>query len=246
MNNPEAKFILGAYRPDGRDAGDAMFAAALTQAERDPELRQWWERQQAFDGAVAGKLRAVAPPPGLREAIFAGGRASRPRRQWWASPAWLAAAAAIAVIAALGALLVPSTRATSLSEFASFARKDLVAAHDEHDGFPAPLAGVQARLAGARLPLLADAGIDLAELRRNNCRSVRLGGREVFEICFHRDGAWFHLYAARREDFSPGSTPDAKALVASAGGNASMAWTDSKHIFALVTDAGEAALRRLL
>ena len=33
MKNQEAKFILGAYRPDGRDAGDPAFTEALAQAE---------------------------------------------------------------------------------------------------------------------------------------------------------------------------------------------------------------------
>ena len=32
MNNQEARFILGAYRPDGRDASEPRFAEALAQA----------------------------------------------------------------------------------------------------------------------------------------------------------------------------------------------------------------------
>ena len=44
MNNQEAKFILGAYRPGGRDAVDPMFSEALAQAGRDPELRAWFEK----------------------------------------------------------------------------------------------------------------------------------------------------------------------------------------------------------
>lgn len=70
MNNHEAKFILGAYRHDGRDAGDAVFSEPLTLAARDPALRQWLENQQKIDGAIAGKLQAIAPPAGLREAIL--------------------------------------------------------------------------------------------------------------------------------------------------------------------------------
>lgn len=246
MNQQEAKFILGAFRPDGRDASDVMFAEALALVDRDPELRQWLERQRAFDRAVVARLGAIAPPAELRQAILTGARASRPRRPWWASPVWLGAAAAIVVIAAVSVSIIPAARRSGLAEFAAIAQKDIVAAHDEHNGFAAPLAGVQARLASARLPLLADAGIDLAELQRANCRSVRIGGREIFELCFQRDGTWFHLYAARREDFSPGAVPEAKAWVAAAGSNAVAAWTDAKNIYALVTEAGEAALRRLI
>ncbi len=246
MNNQEAKFILGAYRPDGSDANDAAFTEALAQVDRDPELRQWLERQRAFDTAVAGRLHDIAPPADLKQAILAGGRASRPRRSWWMAPGWLAAAAAIAVIATVGGWLASSRNNSPLSALAALALADLSAAHNEHDGFPAPLAGVQARLASAQQPLLADAGVDLAELRRHRCRSVRMHGREVFEICFQRDGAWFHLYAASREDFAHGSLPTTKALIASAGGNAFATWADQKNVYALVTEAGEAVLRRLI
>ena len=74
MNNEEAKFILQGYRPNGADAGDAAFRAALEQVQRDPALREWFARQQAFDAAVSTKLDAVPAPVGLREAILAGGR----------------------------------------------------------------------------------------------------------------------------------------------------------------------------
>jgi hypothetical protein len=244
MNNQEAKFILGAYRSDGRDAGDPMFAEALAQAERDPELRAWLEKQRKFDGAFSGRLRDVATPPGLREAILAGVRASQPRRQWWTNPMWLAAAAAIAIVATVSVSVVSFSAGPGVSELATFALNDLVNAHDDHVGRPAPLAGVQARLADARLPLTAELGIDLEDLRRKGCRSVRVAGREVFEICFKRDGTWYHLYAARRKDFAPDSV-DAKSLVASRGEHTSATWADSKNVYALVTHAGQEAVRRL-
>ena len=122
MNNQQAKFILGAYRPDGRDATDAAFAEALAQTERDPELRQWLERQRAFDTAVVGRLRAVAPPVELKQAILAGVRASRPRAAWWLAPRWLAAAAAMAVLAGVGAVIVSAQKKSGLSEFAALAQ----------------------------------------------------------------------------------------------------------------------------
>jgi N-acylneuraminate cytidylyltransferase len=39
MNDEQTKFLLGACRPGGRDAGDPALAAALEQVERDPQLR---------------------------------------------------------------------------------------------------------------------------------------------------------------------------------------------------------------
>ena len=38
MTNERAKFVLGAYRPNGADAKDPTFAEALEQAKHDPNL----------------------------------------------------------------------------------------------------------------------------------------------------------------------------------------------------------------
>ena len=95
MNNTEAKFILSAYRPDGRDAADETFCAALIQAKTDPALARWFELEQSFDRAMCAKLGEIAPPPGLREAILVGGRVSADPavgRAWWRLPGWVAAA----------------------------------------------------------------------------------------------------------------------------------------------------------
>lgn len=49
---------------------------AKAQAKGDPALGAWFAREQAHDAAVAGKLRAVVPPAGRREAIVTGARMS--------------------------------------------------------------------------------------------------------------------------------------------------------------------------
>lgn len=245
MNNEEAKFILGAYRPDGRDATDPQFAEALAQAERDPELRRWLERQRAFDRAVTERLAAVTPPPGLREAILAGSRVSQPRRPWWTNPAWLAAAAALVVLAFVGSWMARTPGSDTLAGFAKFAANDIVEQHDAHDGFPAGLGEVQARLAAMNEPLSRGLRLDLDDLRRQRCRSLRVAGREVFELCFNRDGTWYHLYVAARGNMPTGAN-EGKPLTAARDGYASAAWVDERHVYALVarTDAG--ALQRLI
>jgi hypothetical protein len=245
MNNQEAKFNLGAYRPDGRDAGDPKFAEPLAQAERDPELREWLERQRKFDAALAGKLQEIAPPAGLRDAILAGVRASQPRRRWWANPTWLAAAAAIALIATVVVSVKPSGSSPTAADLAAFALRDVADAHDEHSGHPPGLSGVQAQFASARLPMTEHLNVDFDELRKQRCRTVLVGGREVFEICFQREGTWFHVYAARRSDFARGAI-DPKALLKAKGQLASTAWADSKNIYALVTHAGVEGLQRVI
>jgi len=244
MNNQEAKFIFGAYRPDGRDAGDAIFAEPLAQAARDPELRDWLENQQKIDAAIADKLHAIAPPPGLRESILAGVRASQPRRRdghagWWA------AAAAIVVLAGTAWSLKPSPGSPTAAQFTAMALSDLASSHDDHVGRPSGLERVQDNLITGREPLTQTMHVDADELRAKGCRTVRVAGRDVFELCFWRDGVVYHLYVGRRSDFAPGLI-DPHALLATRGAYAATAWADARNVYALVTEGPAEALRRVL
>ena len=243
MNHDEAKFLLRARRPGARDAGDERFTEALGEAARDPKLQAWHEAEERFDVALAAKLGALPPPVGLREAILAGGRTSvspvgRGRGRW----PWFAAAAAVAVLVALAPRFLPSAKEPEM-ELALLAMHELSRAHDQHIGNPPGLETVQAQLASMRR-LRGHLNLDLDQLRRNRCRAVRIAGREAFEICFQRDGVWFHLYAMQRAtDAADGvreaQQPGRERLVAAA-------WSDPRNSYVLVTDAGSAALRRVL
>ena len=243
MNHHEAKFLLRARRPDGSDGKDPVFAEALAEAEKNPALKAWLENEAAFDRALASKLREIQPPPGLRDAILAGSRVSSRKKSSWSRPAWLALAAAIAVLAALALRLKPSGH--SAQEFAEYALHELATAHDEHNGHRPELAELQSRFANASLPLPGTVKINPDELRRLGCRTVSFASHEVFEICFKRDGIWYHLYAARVQDFSRG-TADPKSLVTTKGHFSATAWKDAEFAYALVTFDGADALRRLI
>lgn len=245
MTHQEAKFLLSAYRANGGDAGDPTFAEALALAEQEPGLQAWLERERSFDSACAAKLREIAPPAGLREAILTGARASQPRRQWWSHPAWLAAAAAIAIAAVVG-IHSFTTRDTvpNLAALAGFGLDDYLQAHDDHEGYPPALAGLQARLVSAPLPLSRSLAIDFSELKKLGCRTLRFGRAEVFEVCFYRDGVWYHLYATRGK-FAPRNT-DPRENILARGEVAVASWTDSHGAYALVAHAGAETLRRLL
>ena len=95
MNNQEAKLILQAYHPGGRDASDPLFAEALEQARRDPELQKWFADEQALDSRIQSKLRtAVLVPRDLKSNLLALRKINRPV-PWWFQPMKLAAAAAV-------------------------------------------------------------------------------------------------------------------------------------------------------
>jgi hypothetical protein len=243
MNNAEAKFILQGYRPNGTDAGDATFCAAMEQAEKDPALSQWFARQQAFDSAVGDKLAQVAPPADLRAAILAGGRvtaAGAPRRAWWAHPAWMAAAASVAILLA-GALALWPRSAVAFDQFALADAKNSAT----HGGHGHETNEMQAVLNNPAVPLTGKLPIDYATLHDKGCRMVRFQGHDVLEICFNRNGVWFHCYIARAADF-PRLAVNAAPTLVELGTAALASWTDGENILVVVSKTGRKDLEALL
>jgi hypothetical protein len=244
MNNEELKFILGACRPGGRDAADPAFAEALTQVGCDPQLRAWFERDQAFGAAVMGKLREVAPPGGLREAILVGARLGA-RAPWWRRPVTLALAASVALLLSLvpfGLRLARPAASASLPEFAlNFAGRGFIGLQEKSPD----VEKLKAWLANRHAPLPARIPPELAQLRGLGCRTVDFQGKNISVICFEQ-GHEYHLFVARRVDFP--------TLVASAEprfqvgrrGWTAAAWSDAERHYVLVSDAGEAAIKQLL
>ena len=243
MNNDEAKFILQGYRPNGADADDDAFRAALVQVRVDPALREWFARQQAFDSAISAKLQAVAPPAGLREAILAGGRVSGAptgSRRWWQQPMFYAAAASIAVVFAATVAFWPRQAAASTG-LADYVLAD-AAADQNHMGGHGTDALV-AMLGDSSRGLRAGLPISFEALRAGGCRTVTYEGREVLEVCFNRDGVWFHAYIGKRADFPAVASSPA---FAEKGGLTVASWADQAHVYLVAGKVGRVALERLL
>ena len=102
MDKLEAKIVLQALRPNDLDDTERpAFTEALALVETDPDLKAWWEAQQAFDRAVVAKLKEVPIPDDLRASILAGRKVEqfRPLPQF---SFWLAAAAVLAIFCTLG------------------------------------------------------------------------------------------------------------------------------------------------
>ncbi len=245
MTIEEAKFILSAYRPNGSDAGLPAFGDALRLATGDPILGAWFAKSRAHDAAVAGKLRRIEPPAGLREAILAGARAGdsqrgrgRPGRAWIAG---LAAAAALAII--VFSMKAPARPESGTAAFAAFAINDMV--NEKHGGKGEPAGALIAELEtkGARMPG-ADQ-IDFEKLRDTGCRTLNLAGHDVIEVCFSREGVMFHFYVTRRDGPLGDSIARGPSFVTEAAGAAAI-WSDARFDYAIASLAGADAIRRLL
>lgn len=244
MNNNEAKFILNAYRPGGRDADDATFGAALEQARNDPTLGAWFAREQAHGAALMAKLREIAPPPGLREAILTGGRMSGPagraRRVRRIQPVWLAIAASVAVL--LSALAWWRTAPVQGDTFDEFA-VNYVAHGFRLQRRSGDVAELKAWLGEKHGPLPEALPAKFAELRALGCRTLDFRGHDVSLVCFERGGKEFHVFVARLDE---AAAADAVPRFVDHGKLVAATWTDTKNRYVLVSDAGMDAVKRLL
>lgn len=246
MTPSEAKFILRAHRTDGRyPPDDPLFAEALALAEDSPELADWLAREHALDQTVANKLEAVQPPAGLRETILAGARASRLPRRWWQQPRWLGLAASLALVGLVGiGLQFSRTPNLRTGDFAHLALDDYGTRQHQHNYAPALAALVEAL--GSRPTRLSTApSLSMQQLRDANCTELQLDGRTTYEVCFERDGTWFHLYVTRLDQGRAPET-DRRPMFLEQDQVAAAAWTDGTHLYALVTRAGTEALRKVV
>lgn len=242
MNTTEVKFILHARRPDGSDDADPRFAEALAHARRDPALAQWLAQEQAFDTHIAAKLRAVQPPAGLREAILAGARLAPRPIPFWQRPQVLGLAASVVLI--LGVITIaPKLRSTTDDQRLVMGVMAEVNSDVHHSAMPQPRGALRTLLADPATRLAAGLALDFSQLKRDGCRSLQIAGHEVLEVCFERGGE-FHLYVARRDDFG-GKNGETKPLFLEQGALASVAWTDARHAYVLVSSDGSTALRNV-
>lgn len=247
MNNQDARFYLSAYRPGGQDARDPAIAGALEQAERDPSLRAWFAQEHAHDSVVAAKLQSITPPTDLRAAILAGGRVSS-HREWWSRPRWMAMAAVVAVLLGLAAFLrfgepAGAPVAANTFDLAGYALRDLgggthTPAHLK-DGSP-----LAERLLASAPGLAKGIAANTDELRRDGCHAFKVGGREIFEVCFLRD-QYYHLYLVRREDARV-EADDRHPMLVARGERAAVTWADDRYVYVLAGSGDGQNLRSLL
>lgn len=237
MNNDEAKFRLRAYRPNGADAQDPVFDEALRHARQDPSLSAWQAREQAFDAALAAKVNEIAPPAGLRDAILSGVRIESRKRRWPVPALALLAACLI-----LGVFLTwhIRSRERSLPAFATAALDD--ALHGRHGSHGPAVKAFCALLSDPAVSLREALPVNFAQLQATGCRTLRIAGRDVVEVCFLRENTEYHLYVS----LLGSSAPEIAPRFISQSGMAAATWTDSAHAFVLAAAGGEATLRRLL
>jgi hypothetical protein len=174
---------------------------------------------------------------------LAGGKvtaADTPRRAWWRHPVWLAAAASVAILLTAGLVLWPK-QASAFGDFI-YADARLSAAHGGHGHESSQLQAIlndPATRLGQKLP------INFEELSMTGCRALHYRGHQIMELCFKRDGVWFHCYIARSADFPAVAMANRPTLV-DHGASCVASWKDAEHLIVVVSNSGRKSLEALL
>jgi len=247
MNRDEAKFILGAYRPDGEDAEDPQFRKALELARQDPALGAWFAEQQAVDRAFSMRIRQAPVPPSLKNDLLLA-RTTAGRRSRRRYPMWLAAAAAVALLLA-GAGWQIRRSAEASARFAMF-----------HEAMAATYAMVTPQTdqrmwlddAGTR-GWIGERGGDtgyavppaLAAQGIATCKVLDWEGHTVTLLCFDLAGGHASIFIVDSEDL-PGTSFGTDPAYASAGGQTTATWRSNGRIYHLISDMSETQLKALL
>ncbi len=245
MNREEARFILHAYRPNGEDAHDPQFEEALALVRNDPELAHWFAREQALDAAIAGRIHSVSPPPDLTTQLLLARKVIRPK-PWWRKPAWIAAAASVALLISAASLWW--LHRSNETEFASFRGTMIEASLDMrkhidvmgldagelkqwlienrgHPGFVLP-------------PRLADKGI-------MGCKVLDWHGRRVTLLCLKFGGKHVDVFVINESDL-PRVSLSAAPVFASERGMTTATWRREGKIYFLAGNIPESDLKQLL
>lgn len=249
MSIDEAKFLLSAYRPDGRDAEDPHFAEALRMASLDPELGRWFEEQLSFDRAFQSSLSMLQPPQHLMSSLLAGVRIGQ-RRPWWRRPMLVAAAALTALTVMVSVWLAGQRDAESSKVIAEF-RQDMVekvVALDRLDLMSPDASAVRKWLAAHEGHADAVIPPGLSAAMTVGCRILEWHGRKVTLICFQSrpdsPGPDAHLLVMDGDAFDGAAT--AQPLIAQSGGWATAVWRRGNRAYMLASPRDAASLREML
>jgi hypothetical protein len=245
MDEQQARLILKAYRPGGQDESDPHFSAAFQEAQRNPELAQWFADEQAFDQAIANHLERVPAPFGLKTRILANAGVRTESR----TSRWLIGLATVAALLFLCAQIISLWRnatpaAGALPDYAremvSFVRLPPPLDMETND-----LAKIQNWVAQKK-SFSVVAPPALTSLKPVGCRSLSFRGHDVTLICFHRDrNRLAHLFVVERAAL-PTLKPGQRPIFSTEGEWTTASWAQGGHVYMIAVQGDRAAVQSYL
>jgi anti-sigma factor RsiW len=265
MDNQKAKFVLSSYQPALGPQGDEEMRQALEQTERDAELKEWLERQSAFDAEISRALNSVPVPEGLREEILSGGRVTR-SVPWWRKPAVgaVAIAAVLTLLTVLGAMIYESSREDGVAGVEPVADDHAMADWQiqaletlnqgfELDWVPADpgktgsLSAVREYLRQRQLPVPERVLANLDDAQIIGCMGYN-GEHRMSQVCFYtKDNQVVHVIARAQPESQRTLPVDATRPRFGGRGNwMTASWADQDADYMLVTRGAGELLREYL
>jgi len=266
MNIDKAKIILHIYRADPAKDDDPEVKEALALAASDPELMSWFESEQSFDRALAGKLCSIEPPPDLKGKILAEMPIFSTESDtvpgivadviWWRRPLAmsLSVAACLVLLLGVGTLLLKQSgpgqqkvqQPQSTDTMARYLQR--VANHADHmDGFDfrhENIAKLRSYLSERETPFPVSLPAQLEKMPGMGCVSFTWEGRKVGLICFKGDKV-YHLFVTDRDHF-PSQKEIAKPVIRQIGKYGTATWTNDLQLYILTAEGRGEDLRRFL
>lgn len=251
MKNDEARQILSAYRPSGEDASDPIFAEALEQARRDPELEEWFKEERARDAALAQVFQSLPVSEEAKRSLVAVSRMETvaKKRSFWRWTSALAACLAVALtLTFVLASYLGSAPEVALDEPGSIGAPELLDL--AHSAMPLDFRGdsvpeLRAWLVGRGAPEPVRLPNGMASLSAFGCRVFSDDfGNAISLLCLKKDGELVHLFVAG------GKAREALAMaertwVAEDGWNA-YSWSESDRTYVLFSKAPRSELEELV
>jgi len=243
MNNQEARLILQAYRPGGEDASNPLFAEALEQARRDPELQKWFAEQDALETRLKARLETAIPVPGgLKSELLALRKISRV--PWWFQPMKLAAAAVVVLLLGLGVFFLflhPQTQLASFRETMArySAQQQGHIVFESHD-----LAAIQQWLQGRGIEINFDLPTALPDRSTQGCRVVDWNRHKAAMLCFVLNGEHMDLFVIDRSSL-PELPENGLPQYVKTGGLMTATWSKGDKVY-LLTGENKELLQKVL
>lgn len=245
MSDQQRQLILAAYRPGGQDAGDPAMRDALDRLATQPDLKNQFERDLAFDTRFAAALGSLPVPEDLRETIVAGADLAsnnQPRRLVKSLRLVIPIAAAIAAVAIVAKTLLPTSPSQSWQENSIAALGTYLAPEGGSTLLGADALQtanwLQSNVSGPiKIPTL------LAGRPSRMCRLIENQDGSVAVVCFDAGGGTtLHLtiYTNDSRD-APGlpTSPDGSSVTRS-GNWDYVAWKDKRYRYLLAASSSSA------
>jgi hypothetical protein len=239
MTRDEAKQILLLYR-SRRDLEDPDIKAAFEQAQRDPELQRWFDQHCAAQRRIREHFSNLPVPPELRNAILAGRKIVRP--VFWRRPAWLAAAALVAILLGIGALWV---RPSAFQRFDLYRSRIVSTVWREYrmDIVTNNLPAIQAYLAQSSAPTNYVVPPKLEQLGVTGGGRLKWGNEPVSMVCFDRgDQQMLFLFVVNRDALK--GEPERRPQLQKINMFQTASWSDRTHLYILAGPDDPAFLKK--